>query len=141
MADDANPLTDFNQRIINEFRANGGVVGDPFTGATVVLLTTKGAKSGATRVNPLVALVEGETVYVFASKGGAPTNPDWYYNLIAQPEVHLEIGTESYVAVASEVTGAERDEIYERQVAVQPGFGTYRDQTTRVIPVIALRRR
>ncbi len=140
MADDANPMTHFNQRIIDEFRANGGVVGEPFTGATVVLLTTKGAKSGATRVNPLVALVEGETVYVFASKGGAPTNPDWYYNLMAEPEVHLEIGTESYDAVAIEVTGTERDEIYERQVAVQPGFGAYRDQTTRAIPVISLRR-
>jgi hypothetical protein len=83
-------MNDFNQGVIEEFRANGGKVGGGFAGAPVVLLTTTGAKSGATRVNPLVALVEGDDLYVFASKAGAPTSPDWYHNLVANPQVEVE---------------------------------------------------
>src|SRR5580704_17547817 len=101
-------VSDFNKAIIDEFRANHGVVGGGFAGATVVLLTTKGAKSGQTRVNPLVGLpTDDGPLYVFASKGGAPTNPDWYYNLKANPDVTVEFGDDSYRATATEITGAE----------------------------------
>jgi len=133
-------VQDFNQAIIEEFRSNHGVVGGGFAGATVVLLTTTGAKSGATRINPLVCLPKGDTIYVFASKGGAPTNPGWYYNLKANPEVHVEFGDDSFQATASELTGDERDKIYAEQVARFPSFGDYENQTSRKIPVIALHR-
>src|SRR5579864_3778460 len=99
-------MNDFNTSIIKEFRANHGVVGGGFAGAPMVLLTTKGAKSGQTRVNPLVCLPkDGGTLYVFASKGGAPTNPDWYYNLKAHPEVNVEFGDDSFAATAKEISG------------------------------------
>ena len=134
-------MTDFNQSIITEFRANEGKVGGPFAGAPVVLLHTTGAKSGQARINPLVALPgDGGTLYIFASKAGAPTNPDWYHNLLAHPEVEIEIGTERYAATATPVTGAERDRIFTRQKELNPGFGDYEAKTTRVIPVIALSR-
>ena len=132
--------TDFNQTIIDEFRANGGKVGGGFAGAPMVIITTKGAKSGQTRVNPLVCLPKDGTLYVFASKGGAPTNPDWYYNLVAHPEVTVEYGDDTYTATASEVSGAERDHLYAEQVTRFPAFGDYEKQTTRKIPVIALTR-
>jgi deazaflavin-dependent oxidoreductase (nitroreductase family) len=133
-------MNDFNQAIIEEFRSNHGVVGGGFAGATVVLLTTTGAKSGATRINPLVCLPKGDTLYVFASKGGAPTNPAWYYNLKANPAVQVEFGDDSFKATASEVTGKERDELYAEQVTRFASFGDYENQTTRTIPVIALKR-
>jgi deazaflavin-dependent oxidoreductase (nitroreductase family) len=134
-------MSDFNKKIIDEFRANHGVVGGPFDGAAVVLLSTTGAKSGQRRTNPLAALVgEDGTLYVFASKGGAPTNPDWYHNLVAHPEVEVEFGDERFAAVATPVTGAERDRLYAEQVARMPGFGDYEKATTRVIPVVELRR-
>ena len=110
-------------------------------GAPVVLLTTTGAKSGQTRINPLVCLPGDDgTLYVFASKAGAPTNPDWYYNLKANPEVTVEFGDERYAATATEVTGDERDRLYTEQATRMPGFAEYAEKTTRVIPVIALRR-
>jgi len=132
-------MRDFNQAIIEEFRANAGVVGGGFAGAPVVLLTTTGAKSGQTRINPLVCLPgPGDTIYVFASKGGAPSNPDWYYNLVAHPEVTVEFGSRHYAATASEVTGAERDRLYAEQARLNPGFAEYAEKTTRIIPVIKL---
>jgi deazaflavin-dependent oxidoreductase (nitroreductase family) len=134
-------MSDFNQGIIEEFRANQGVVGGPFAGAPIVLLTTKGAKSGKTRINPLAALVEGERLYVFASKAGADTNPDWYYNLVADPAVGVEFGADRFDAEAVPVTGSERDRLFAAQVAKMPGFGDYEKKTTRVIPVIELRPR
>ncbi|HEY1732982.1 MAG TPA: nitroreductase family deazaflavin-dependent oxidoreductase [Acidimicrobiales bacterium] len=134
-------MSDFNQSIIDEFRANGGAIGGGFAGAPVVLLTTTGAKSGKTRINPLVALVEEDRLYVFASKAGAPSNPDWYYNLRAHPEVGVEFRDQQFDAEAVPVTGAERDRLFAAQVAVMPGFGEYEKSTTRVIPVIELRRR
>jgi len=135
-------MTDFNQSIINEFRANEGKVGGPFAGAPVVLLHTTGAKSGQARINPLVAQSgEDGTLYIFASKAGAPTNPDWYHNLVAHPEVQIEIGTEHYAATATPVTGAERDRIFTRQKELMPGFADYEQKTTRTIPVITLTRR
>jgi deazaflavin-dependent oxidoreductase (nitroreductase family) len=134
-------MSDFNQGIIEEFRANHGVVGGGFVGASVVLLTTTGAKSGLKRVNPLVALVEGDTLYVIASKGGAPTSPDWYHNLVANPEVEVEFGDDRFTATAVPITsGPERDRLYAAQVSVQPGFADYEKATTRVIPVVELQR-
>jgi deazaflavin-dependent oxidoreductase (nitroreductase family) len=134
-------VTDFNTMIIDEFRANAGVVGGPFEGASVVLLTTIGAKSGVERLIPLVCQsADDGMLYVFASKGGAPTNPDWYHNLVANPVVTVEFGAESFAATAIEVTGAERDAVYEEQVRLSPQFGEYQANTDRVIPVIALRR-
>src|ERR1700729_1467819 len=133
-------MNDFNSGVIEEFRANHGKVGGGFAGAPVVLLTTTGAKSGKKRVNPLVALVQGDTLYVVASKGGAPTNPDWYHNLVANPEVEVEFGDERFGATAVPITGPERDRLFAAQVAVQPGFGDYEKSTTRVIPVVELRR-
>ena len=134
---------DFNQTIIEEFRANQGVVGGGFAGAPVVLLHTTGAKSGSARVNPLVSLPRDDgTFYVFASKAGAPTNPDWYHNLVAHPEVTVEFGTETFEATATPVTGEDRDRIYAEQVAVMPGFGEYEENAApRVIPVVLLTRR
>jgi deazaflavin-dependent oxidoreductase (nitroreductase family) len=133
-------MTDFNRGIIEEFRANHGKVGGGFDGASLVLLTTTGAKSGQKRVNPLATLPEGDTLYVFASKGGAPTNPDWYWNLVAHPEVEVEYGDERFDAVAHVVTGQERDRIFAVQKDRMPGFADYEKGTSRVIPVVELRR-
>jgi deazaflavin-dependent oxidoreductase (nitroreductase family) len=128
----------FNQQLIEEFRANNGKVGGPFEGRPVVLLTVTGAKSGRRLTIPLVYLQEGDKRYIFASKAGSPKNPDWYHNLVANPGVTVEIGDETYEATAKVITGAERDEIYAKQVAVMPGFGDYQAKTTRVIPVVEL---
>ena len=98
-------MNDFNRGVIEEFRANHGKVGGAFDGAPMVLLTTTGAKSGQKRVNPLMASSRGRRLYVFASKAGAPTNPDWYHNLLAHPEVEVEFGDEQFDAVATPVTG------------------------------------
>lgn len=131
---------DWNAAITAEFRANGGVVGGPFAGATVLLLNTTGAKTGAARVNPLIYLADGDRYAVFASYGGAPKHPDWYFNLKAHPEVTLEVGTEAFRARAIEITGDERDRIYATQAAKSPQFAEYAHKTTRRIPVIAFER-
>jgi deazaflavin-dependent oxidoreductase (nitroreductase family) len=130
----------FNANLIEEFRANHGKVGGPFEGRPVVLITTTGAKSGRKLTIPLVYLQEGDKRYIFASKAGAPTNPDWYHNLVANPAVTVEIGDETYEAQAKVITGPERDRIYAEQVKAMPGFGDYQAKTTRVIPVIELAR-
>lgn len=132
---------DWNTKIIEEFRKNEGRVGGRFEGAPMVILHTIGAKSGEERENPLVYLPDGKRIFVFASKGGAPTNPDWYHNLLAHPEVKVEVGTESYAGVATPVTGDERDQIWAKQVKERPGFGEYERKTTRKIPVIAIERK
>jgi deazaflavin-dependent oxidoreductase (nitroreductase family) len=132
---------DFNTAIIKEFRANAGKVGGPFEGAPMVLMTTVGAKSGQTRVNPVMYRTDGGRMYVFASKAGAPTNPDWYYNMVANPEMSVEVGTDSYDVTATEIKGAERDRIYADQAREYPGFAEYEAKTDRVIPVMALDRR
>ena len=135
-------VTDFNQTIIDEFRANGGKVGGGFAGMPMVIITTKGAKSGQPRVNPLAALADDDgTLYIFASKAGAPTNPDWYHNLVANPEVQVEFRDDTFTAVATVLTGAKRTEIYDRQKTLVPGFAAYEAGTTRVIPVVALTRK
>lgn len=131
---------DWNNAVIKEFRENGGKVGGRFEGAPVLLLTTNGAKTGKTRVNPIMYLPNGNRVFVFASKAGAPTNPDWYHNLVANPDVTVELGTETFQARATVVTGRERDEIYAKQVALYSGFADYEKRTTRTIPVVELSR-
>lgn len=131
-------MNDFNAGIIAEFCENEGKVGGPFEGAPMVLLTTTGAKSGEPRTAPLVYKPEGDHIVVFASKGGAPTNPDWYHNILADPAVTLEVGAEQYTATAQVVEGAERDRIYAEQAALMPGFADYAKATTRTIPVVAL---
>jgi deazaflavin-dependent oxidoreductase (nitroreductase family) len=133
-------MSDWNTKIIEEFRSNEGRVGGQFEGAPLLLLTTTGRKSGQPRTNPMMYLAEGDRVFVFASKAGAPSNPDWYANLLANPEVTVELGTESFPARASAVTGEERDRIYAHQAALYPGFAEYQEKTDRVIPVVELRR-
>ena len=131
-------MNDFNAQIIAEFRANDGVVGGPFEGATVLLLHTTGAKSGAERVNPVVARREGDDLCVFASKSGAPTNPDWFHNLVANPSVTAELGTDTFAATAEVLEGAERDRVFAAQAADYPNFAEYQTLTDRVIPVVRL---
>jgi deazaflavin-dependent oxidoreductase (nitroreductase family) len=133
-------VSDFNQNVIEEFRANGGVVGGPFEGAPMILVTHKGAKSGIERTTPLVHTRDGDDVVIIASMGGAPTSPQWYHNIIANPEVTVEIGTERFRARATEATGAERDRLFAAQAALMPNFDEYQAKTSRVIPVLVLRR-
>jgi deazaflavin-dependent oxidoreductase (nitroreductase family) len=130
----------FNTKIIREFRENDGKVGGPFEGAPVLLLTSTGAKSGQERVNPMMYLRDGTRLVVFASKGGAPTNPDWYHNLVAHPDASVEVGAERFSVRATVLSGAERDSLYARQAKLYPGFAEYEAKTTRTIPVIALER-
>jgi deazaflavin-dependent oxidoreductase (nitroreductase family) len=137
---------DWNQGIITEFRANEGRVGGPFEGATMILVHHVGRTSGKQYTTPLVYLPgEGgdDSIYIFASKGGAPTNPDWYGNLIAAGEATVEVGTSTFVVTITEVTGGERDRIFAEQVKRMPGFGDYAKQTEgiRTIPVLRLTRR
>ncbi len=131
----------FNRGIIEEFRANGGTVGGQFEGSPMALLTTTGAKSGEPRVAPLVYLPYGDEYVVIASKGGAPTHPDWFHNLVANPKAHLEVGTESFDVEARITEEDERAELYAEQVAKFPGFAEYvTNASPRVIPVVVLRR-
>lgn len=136
---------DWNGKIIEEFRANEGRVGGPFEGAPVVLVHHRGRRSGREYVNPLMYLPDAHddrTIYVFASAGGAPSNPDWYYNLTAAGEGTVERGPEAYRVAVREVTGDERDRIYDEQGRRYPGFGEYAAKTAgiRMIPVLELRR-
>lgn len=131
---------DWNQSVIKEFRTNSGKVGGPFANAPLLLLTTTGAKTGRRLTSPLVYNTDGDRVLVFASKGGAPSHPDWYHNLVANPRVTVEVGTESFEANAVVVTGEERDQIFARHSAEQPQFAEYQKKTSRQIPVIALER-
>lgn len=130
--------TDWNSKIIEEFRINGGRVRGQFAGASLLLLHTVGAKSGQERVNPVMYLAVGDNFAVFASKAGAPTNPDWYHNLVANPWVRAEIGTETVDAKARVAEGTERDQIWAAQKQAWPGFGDYERQTARQIPVVIL---
>jgi deazaflavin-dependent oxidoreductase (nitroreductase family) len=131
---------DWNAKIIDEFRSNEGRVGGPFEGAPVLLLSTTGAKSGQTRVNPMMYLQGDGTTYVFATNAGRPTSPDWYHNLVANPGVTFEVGTETFGATARVITGGERDRIYAQQAELYTGFAEYQEKTSRVIPVVALDR-
>jgi deazaflavin-dependent oxidoreductase (nitroreductase family) len=133
-------MSDFNENVINEFRANGGKVGGPFEGASMMLLTTTGAKSGQARTRPVVYTKDGERFVIIASKAGAPTNPDWFHNLVANPEVTLEVGVETFPARATVTSGEERTRLYDAQAALMPRFAEYAQQTTREIPVVVLER-
>jgi deazaflavin-dependent oxidoreductase (nitroreductase family) len=132
-------VSDFNQQIIDEFRANEGRVGGMFEGASMILLHDIGARSGTERVTPLRHFPEedGRTVIV-ASYAGAPKHPAWYHNIKANPRFDVEVGTETYQVVAEEITGAERDEQWQRVVAEAPGFADYQRKTDRVIPLLRL---
>ena len=129
---------DWNAGIIAEFRKNHGRVGGYFKGAPLLLLHHTGARSGKARLNPIMYLKDGDRYLVFASKGGADTNPDWYYNMKAHPDVQIEVGDEKINARAEEITGPERDELYKRQAFIYPTFAEYQQKTKRMIPVIAL---
>ena len=129
---------DFNAPIIADFRANHGQPGGNFAGAPLLLLHTVGARSGAPRINPMMYLADGDRYLVFASKAGSDHNPDWYYNLIAHPEVQIEVGDELLSVQAVELLGAERDSYYAEQARRYPGFADYERKTERIIPVIAL---
>ncbi len=129
---------DWNRKVIEEFRANKGRMSGQFEGAPLLLIHTKGARSGQERVNPVMYLDLDGHRYVFASKAGADTNPDWYYNLVASPRVTVEVGDDTYAADAAPVTGAERDKVYTEQARRYPGFAEYQEKTSRVIPVVEL---
>jgi deazaflavin-dependent oxidoreductase (nitroreductase family) len=132
---------DRNQRIIAEFRANEGRVGGGFEGAPMVLIHHVGRKSGTEYVIPLVYLPDGDdSIYIFASKGGAPTHPEWYRNLIAAGDATIEVGTSTYPVTVSELSGDERDRVYAEQVKRMPGFGDYerKAEGIRKIPVLRL---
>jgi len=131
----------FNQQIIDEFRANDGTVGGPFKGARLLLLHTTGAKTGEERVNPLAYRTDGDHLVIFASKAGAPTNPDWYHNLRAHPAASVEVGGERYDVVARVAEGDERDRLWEAQKRETPPFAEYEQKTDRTIPVVVLERR
>ena len=129
---------DWNASIIKEFRRNAGQVGGFFAGKPVLLLHHTGAKSGTLRVNPLMYRKEGDNYVVFGSKGGAPTNPDWFHNLKANPTCKVEVGTESVEVTARVADPEEREKIYAKQTEEFPQFGEYAHQTKREIPVIVL---
>jgi deazaflavin-dependent oxidoreductase (nitroreductase family) len=129
---------DWNAQIIAEFRKKHGKVGGNFEGAPLLILHTRGARSGKPHVNPVMYLKDGERYYVFASKAGADTHPDWYHNLKAHPDIQVEIGDETLDAHAQEVPGPERDRIYKKQATLFPTFADYERKTKRKIPVIAL---
>ena len=129
---------DWNSKIIDEFRANKGKVSGQFEGAPMLLLTTTGAKSGQARTIPVVYLPDGDRYLVFASKAGAPTNPDWYHNLVANPQVRAEIGTQTVEYTARVAQGEDRDRIWGEQKRDYPGFADYETKTTRQIPVVIL---
>jgi deazaflavin-dependent oxidoreductase (nitroreductase family) len=133
-------FNNWNRQIIEEFRANKGKVGGPFEGAPMLLLTTTGAKSGKQHTTPLVYLPDNDRFIIFASKAGAPTNPDWYHNLVAHPQVTIEVGTETLDVTAVVVNSEERDRLFNKQAEISPGFADYQAKTTRQIPVIALQR-
>lgn len=136
-------MNDFNAQVIEEFRANEGRVSGPFEGAPMVLVHHVGRRSGETFVSPMMYLPGEEgVIYVFASKAGAPTDPDWYRNLVAAGTAKVEVGTETYEVRVDEEIGADRDRIYAAQAALYPGFAEYEEKTAgiRVIPVLRLTR-
>lgn len=133
-------MADFNQKVIEEFRANGGKVGGNFEGRPLLLLTTIGAKSGRRLVKPLMYIRDGERYVIVASKGGAPSHPAWYYNILANPEVELEVGDEKFAARATIAEEPERSRLYDIFAKNWSFFAEYQTKTTRVIPVVVLER-
>lgn len=134
-------FADFNKMLIEDFRAHGGkTTSGPFVGADVLLLHTIGAKSGQERVTPLIFSRDGDRIVIVASKGGAPTNPAWFANLVANPVVTVEVGGETFRARATVADRAERDRLYAQHASSYPGFLGYQKRTDRVIPVVVLER-
>ena len=133
-----NDFEAWNRQVIEEFHANEGKVNGS---NSLLLLRTTGARSGKQRVNPLAYTTDGERLVIIASKGGTPTNPDWYHNIVAHPDVTVEVGTETFEARATVVEGPERDELYAKQAAIMPNFAEYQAKTTRTIPVVVLTRK
>ncbi|MGH9260546.1 MAG: nitroreductase family deazaflavin-dependent oxidoreductase [Acidimicrobiales bacterium] len=133
-------MSDWNTAIIDEFRANEGKVGGQFEGAPMLLLHTTGAKSGSPRLNPLVYQADGDRLVIFGSAAGAPANPDWYHNLVANPDVTVEVGTDTIPLRARVAEGEEHQRLWTRQKEIMPGFADYEARTTRQIPVIILER-
>ena len=134
---------EFNRNVIDEFRANDGVCGGPFEGMPMILITMTGAKSGRELCSPLVYSTDGDDVVIIASKGGAPEHPNWYYNLVANPSVKVEVGTDSWQATAALAEGDERKRLYDAQAAAMPQFTGYEKSATeagREIPVFRLTR-
>jgi deazaflavin-dependent oxidoreductase (nitroreductase family) len=134
-------MSDWNVKVIEEFRANDGKVGGNFEGAPLLLLHSRGAKSGQERVNPMMYQAVGDGFAVFASKSGADTNPDWYHNLRAHPEASVEVGRDTIEVTARVLDDEEREPVWQEQKSRYPGFADYEKQTTRVIPVVMLERR
>jgi len=135
-----NEVKDWNQKVIEEFRANDGKVGGPYANMTLLLLHTTGAKSGLPRVNPVAYMADDEKLVIIASKAGAASNPGWYYNLIANPEVSVEAGIEQFQALATITQEPERTELFEKMATLYPRFAEYPRKTTRIIPVVTLTR-
>ncbi len=139
-------MNDWNAHIISEFRANAGQVGGQFAGAPIVLMHHRGRTSGTEFVSPVMYLPDGadaDRIFVFASKSGAPTHPDWYYNLTAAGEGVVEVGTQTYAVTVTDLVGQERERVFAEQAAKYPGFAEYAEKTAgiRTIPVLALSRR
>jgi deazaflavin-dependent oxidoreductase (nitroreductase family) len=130
----------FNSSTVEEFRSNAGKVSGQFEGATLLLLTSTGAKSGEPRLNPLVYFAIGDRIVIVGAKAGSDTNPHWVHNLRANPRAHVEVGTEAYDVTARELPTEDRDAVFEKIVAAAPGFGEYQSQTNRVIPLFELER-
>ncbi|ORB68715.1 nitroreductase/quinone reductase family protein [Mycolicibacterium tusciae] len=137
---DAEAMKAFNANIVDEFRANGGKVGGPFEGATLLLLTTTGAKSRQPRLAPLAYLTIDDKMIIIGSKAGADTNPDWVHNLRANPQAHVEVGSTDYDVIARELPSDERDDVYSKIVEQSPVFGDYQANTSRVIPLFELQK-
>jgi deazaflavin-dependent oxidoreductase (nitroreductase family) len=140
---EANPeqaIKDFNKTLIEEFRTNGGKVSGPFEKAPLLLLTTTGAKSGRTHTTPVVYTTDGDRIVIIASKGGAPSHPAWYHNVVANPKVTIELPGEQFDADASVAAGDERDRLFAAQAALMPNFDEYQSKTTRQIPVVVIER-
>ncbi|HEY0452080.1 nitroreductase family deazaflavin-dependent oxidoreductase [Actinophytocola sp.] len=131
-------MSDWNTAIIEEFRAAGGKVGGPFAGSDLLLLTTTGARTGRESVSPLGYLADGDRLVVTASNAGAPHNPAWYHNVLANPDVTVEVGTRRFHAKATVPTQPERDRLFAQVVEAMPGYGDYQANTTRTIPVVIL---
>ena len=131
---------DFNRNLINDLRTNGKPTSGPFLGRNVLILTTKGAKSGEVRENPLVYTRDGDHYVIVGSKGGAPTHPAWYHNLVKHPDVTIEVGKEKFKVRARVAQGDEHERLYTQHADINPTFHDYRKRTTRKIPVVVLER-
>jgi deazaflavin-dependent oxidoreductase (nitroreductase family) len=133
-------MNDYNRRLIEEFRSHGGKVGGVWEGTPLLLLTTRGAKSGERRTTPMGYMPDGDRLIVFAANGGEPPNPDWYHNLVAHPHVTVEVGTQTFDAIAVVTEDAERNRLWMQGVALYPFLAEHQAKTTRQVPVIALSR-